>query len=262
MSKKYETEFMESVRAKMLGESPSSYTKRIMMTKRWDDVVDYGSPMTAWTPQMFDLLKKAGGDTIKAAEMLRKLRKQLREAKTTSHPLNVSMNEISNTLNDLLRKMDKNDPLYDQIKDIVDGVKTVAVSTTKVAKPKTKHAQEPDQKKPIINNGNPLEVGDVLNDHFSYTMTFNTFYQVVEVKGKRVTVREIEKEWISGNIGWNGQVTPIKDKFVTSDIILNMRGNFAKKSDVSIKSKRGGRVYYIEPKSDGTYPSFYENHLD
>lgn len=187
----------------------------------------------------------------------------LGEAKTTSHPMNVSMDEISNTLNDLLSKMDKNDPIYSKMAALAGSIDLTASSTVKPNKVKTKHAQEPKQMKPVVNNGNPLEVGDILNDCFSYNMTFNNYYQVVGVKSKTLTVRPIEKKWVSGDIGWTGYVVPVKDAFAGQETTIKLRGNFAKKSDVSIKSPdRGGRIYYVEPKPDGSYPSNYENHLD
>lgn len=164
-------------------------------------------------------------------------------------------------LRGMLSTMDKDDPLYAEISKIVDGVKTVASSTVKPNKVKTKQADEPTQLKPVANNGNPLEVGDVLNDYFSYTMTFNNFYQVVSVKGKSVTAKPIHSK-MDGD-GWTGRETPIKDAFSSNETsVFKMRGNFAKKEDVSIKSGRSGRVYYIAPKPDGTYPSSYYNRLD
>lgn len=164
-------------------------------------------------------------------------------------------------LRDIFATMDKNDPLYDDLKRILDGVKTVSVSVTKPNAVKTKRAKEPEQQKPIINNGNPLEVGDILNDWFSYTMTFNRFYQVTGIKSKTVYARPIESKWVSGD-GWTGQVVPVPNSFKGEETTFKLRGNFAKKEDVSIKSGRSGRVYYVAPKPDGTYASHYENHMD
>lgn len=112
----------------------------------------------------------------------------------------------------------------------------------------------------IVNNGNPIEVGDIFNDYFSYTMTFNRFYQVTGVKGKTLTVRPIESRLVSGD-HFTGQVSPVPNAFAGGETTIKIRGNFQNKTDVSVKSGRG-RIYYVQPKQDGTYPSFYENHLD
>jgi hypothetical protein len=187
----------------------------------------------------------------------------LSEAKITSHPLNVSMEDIHSEMGNILNTMDKNDPVYEKMAKLFGSIQVVAKSTVKPNAVHTKHAKEPAQQKPIVNNGNPLEVGDILNDYFSYSMTFNRYYQVVAVKGKSVTAKAIQSKTVSSD-GWSGQETPVKDAFTGEQQIFKLRGNFAKKTDVSIKSGNSGsgRIYYVEPKPDGTYPSNYYNNLD
>lgn len=36
------------------------YWEQIMLARRWDRVVDFGSPMSAWTPEMFKERQKGG----------------------------------------------------------------------------------------------------------------------------------------------------------------------------------------------------------
>lgn len=52
----------------------SSYTKQILNAMRWDRCVDYGSVMSAWTPEMFTILDECGGDKMKATEVLQERR--------------------------------------------------------------------------------------------------------------------------------------------------------------------------------------------
>lgn len=56
-----------------------TYTQRAMLDKRWNDAVDFGSPISAWTPDMHAALKDAGGDRMKAAKILAAKRKKLQE---------------------------------------------------------------------------------------------------------------------------------------------------------------------------------------
>jgi len=39
---------------------------------RWSESVNYGSVMTAWTPDMFQILKECNGDKARATEVLAK----------------------------------------------------------------------------------------------------------------------------------------------------------------------------------------------
>lgn len=39
--------------------------------RRWAKCVDYGSPMSAWTAEMQEILTECGGDRLKATEALR-----------------------------------------------------------------------------------------------------------------------------------------------------------------------------------------------
>lgn len=248
MTRKYEEKFIASLREQMLGEMKQHKTKFTVFTKNGKvyELVDDKEEAKSLAMQI--------GGSFKAPMYYN-------ESKVVEK---VEIEEAAghyDMLRGMLSTMDKDDPLYAEISKIVDGVKTVASSTVKPNKVKTKQADEPTQLKPVANNGNPLEVGDVLNDYFSYTMTFNNFYQVVSVKGKSITARPIRSD--KDGDGWYGQETPIKNAFSSNETtVFKMRGNFAKKEDVSLKSGRSGRIYYVAPKSDGTYPSSYYNRLD
>lgn len=52
-----------------------SYQFWMEQARRWDECVDYGSVMTAWTPRMFEILRECDGDKIKATEQLRRERR-------------------------------------------------------------------------------------------------------------------------------------------------------------------------------------------
>ena len=57
-----------------------------------------------------------------------------------------------------------------------------------------------------------MKVGDILHYRFGYSMTLNEFYQVVDIKGKKVTLKELCTE--SKPTGWlQMEVRPIRDSF-------------------------------------------------
>lgn len=51
-----------------------------------------------------------------------------------------------------------------------------------------------------------ITVGTQLRTTFSYNMTFNDFYEVLEIKGAKVKLAELQSEWVSGDAGYTGQV--------------------------------------------------------
>ncbi len=52
-----------------------SYQFWTEQAKRWSESVDYGSPMSAWTSQMFEILNQCNGDKLKATIILREQKK-------------------------------------------------------------------------------------------------------------------------------------------------------------------------------------------
>jgi len=56
-----------------------------------------------------------------------------------------------------------------------------------------------------------INAGDYLRTSFSYNMSFNYFYKVLEKKGNKVTVQKLESRWVSGDIGYTGEVSATDD---------------------------------------------------
>lgn len=62
-----------------------------------------------------------------------------------------------------------------------------------------------------------IKVGDILHYQFGYSMTLNEFYQVTDIKGKTVTIRELNTE--SKPTGWlQMDVRPIRNSFRGEEI--------------------------------------------
>jgi hypothetical protein len=57
-----------------------------------------------------------------------------------------------------------------------------------------------------------LQVGDILDASWGYNQTNVNFYQVVELKGKMVVVREINSKVVKEDPYWQ-EVMPVKDSF-------------------------------------------------
>ena len=101
---------------------------------------------------------------------------------------------------------------------------------------------------------NPYKPGDIFRTSFGYDMTINRFYQVISVNKKTLKFKDINKEWVSGDIGYTGDVKPIKDDFVSDEL-----------KSVTIRIQEWGESIKI----DGDYAtkidenqSFYENYMD
>ena len=93
-----------------------------------------------------------------------------------------------------------------------------------------------------------VQVGTYLRASFSYTMTFNYFYKVVEIKGNKVVLEELNKKWVSGDIGWTGDVSC--DPTPTGKLV---EGKF---------TQNGLKVENSYPRPCLLEDTFYENHLD
>jgi len=92
-----------------------------------------------------------------------------------------------------------------------------------------------------------LITGAVIRASFSYNMTFNYFYRVISNKGSVYKLEILEKEWVSGDFGYTGEVKP---GCSTGKIIEGkMTTNGLKVNDLY--------CFVIDPSQ-----SFYENHLD
>jgi len=93
-----------------------------------------------------------------------------------------------------------------------------------------------------------VEVGSHLRIVFSYTMTLNQFYKVIEKKGNKVVIQSVQKTWTDGDIGYTGEVAP------TNELVGEpFKANFSA-NGLTIE----GQTATICSLND----SFYQNHMD
>ena len=59
-----------------------------------------------------------------------------------------------------------------------------------------------------------VKVWDVFKSSYGYDMTINEFYQVIDIKGKKITAREIWKETTYWDDGFTGNQKPVLNKFI------------------------------------------------
>lgn len=81
-----------------------------------------------------------------------------------------------------------------------------------------------------------LKVGDILYSSWGWEQTNVDFYQVIEIIGKMVKIREIECSMPKGEEGFmTGYVIPLKDKFYGEKILLKkvLEGNSIKLNSFS-----------------------------
>lgn len=71
-----------------------------------------------------------------------------------------------------------------------------------------------------------IKVGDLFKRSWGYDMTFNDFYQVTKVVGKKIYVRPITSEVTEWYKGYSWEEMPIKDSFCWDEeaYILSPRG--------------------------------------
>jgi len=109
-------------------------------------------------------------------------------------------------------------------------------------------------KKAIEHN---YKAGDIFRRTFGYSMTINDFYQVIETTPKTITLHRIGKKWVGGEVGFTGNVSPIKNDFQPD---TNFPPAILKRKPV----RQGGYVVaggdYLYPTTEGS--EHYENHLD
>jgi len=111
-----------------------------------------------------------------------------------------------------------------------------------------KKARKEAKKEALKKMKSEIKVGSYLRGVFSYTMTFNYFYKVIDIKGNKVILEELDKKWVSGDIGWTGNVSC--DPTPTGKTI---EGKFTQ-NGLKVKDS------YVNPCS--LEDTFYENHLD
>lgn len=75
-----------------------------------------------------------------------------------------------------------------------------------------------ERKEKRLNFKHTLKVGDILSSSWGWEQTNVDFYQVTDVIGKMVKIREIQQSMPNGEEGFmTGYVIPIKDKFIENE---------------------------------------------
>lgn len=117
-----------------------------------------------------------------------------------------------------------------------------------VTEEKNKQARK-DAKKNVVN---PYKVGDILYSSWGYDQTNVEFYQVVEVKGKTVNVREIAQNRMeTGNL--SGTCTPIADKFLNAEVITKRVSAYINSGNQPQVYVKGLHTYEGKPKYWSAY---------
>lgn len=104
---------------------------------------------------------------------------------------------------------------YNSFEQMVNSINTLLKNI------KYKEDKQEAKKKAKQNFENPYKVGDILYDSWGYEQTNVSFYQIVKVSDKSVWIRKIGEEQVeTDEFGpFGGRKKPIKDKFVSDEII-------------------------------------------
>lgn len=108
-----------------------------------------------------------------------------------------------------------------------------------------------ERKKERLAFKHTLKVGDILSCSWGWEQTNVDFYQVIEVIGKMVKIREIECSMPNGEEGFmTGFVIPLKDKFTDEEVLLKkvLRGN-----SIKIESYAWANVWDGKPERTSWY---------
>jgi len=145
-------------------------------------------------------------------------------------------------------KKSKND-FYNRFKDVASMDKKIEDTVARARKYKVEKAEYQAEKKLRAKEFKAsIKVGNYIRTTFSYNMTFNDFYEVLSIKGAKVTLAVVKSEWVSGDAGYTGQVSCTSER--TSKVV---EGKFTT-AGLKIQD-RYGRVCTLEE-------NFYENHMD
>lgn len=102
---------------------------------------------------------------------------------------------------------------------------------------------------------NPYKSGDLFRWTWGYDQTNVNYFEVIESKGRYVTVREIESKAIENGSTMTGKCIPLPGQFRK-----NKEPKRCLAGDGSIRIEpwaRGGRAYYLKPeKMIGTVPVY------
>lgn len=117
------------------------------------------------------------------------------------------------------------------------------------------------EKKPVKNQKEDenalVKVGDIFHRHWGYDMSINTYYKVLNVKGKKAEVIELAKKAVKGSL-MQGSVVPEED---------TPRGKNTQSTIALIKPDGSLRIRFM---GDGNYDTYhkwdgqpdYEDHMD
>lgn len=102
-----------------------------------------------------------------------------------------------------------------------------------------------------------VKVGDIYHRHWGYDMSINTYYKVLNVKGKKAEVIELAKKAIKGSL-MQGEVVPVDD---------TPRSKNTQTTIALIKPDGSLRIRFM---GDGDYDTYhkwdgkpdYEDHMD
>jgi len=102
---------------------------------------------------------------------------------------------------------------------------------------------------------NAYKVGDLFKWTWGYDQTNVNYFEVIESKGRYVTVREIKSKAIENGSTMTGRCIPLPGKFIEREEAKRCLAG-----DGSIRVQpwaRGGRAYYLKPeKMIGTVPVY------
>lgn len=136
----------------------------------------------------------------------------------------------------------------DLIGELNSGKKIEDVAATKEKKP-VKNQKEDENAL--------VKVGDIYHRHWGYDMSINTYYKVLNVKGKKAEVIELAKKAIKGSL-MQGEVVPVDD---------TPRSKNTQTTIALIKPDGSLRIRFM---GDGDYDTYhkwdgkpdYEDHMD
>lgn len=106
-----------------------------------------------------------------------------------------------------------------------------------------------DAKKNVVN---PYKVGDIFYSSWGYEQTNVEFYQVVEVKGKNIIVREIAQNRMETGF-MSGNCSPIKDKFLNKETTTKRVSAYINSGNQPQVYVKGLHLYDGKPKYWSAY---------
>jgi len=97
-----------------------------------------------------------------------------------------------------------------------------------------------------------IKLGDLFCSTLSYTMTLNTFYQVIAIEGSKIFVVECDRRWVSGDAGYTGSV--VAEPVTTWNPTKILQATICGENRISVEGKKATKTTAEE--------THYENHMD